>query len=631
MVRPVMVKPSHVIRPYMTAFMRIWGLIVRPTRGRTALALRTAIISMVAVLIGEIWQLPMLSLLTLTLAALWQGNRVANMKVSILFVIFFSVVTGALYIGLKTTINNFLATLIFNLLLSFIFFFLSTTSILGMISVIGGLVLSYMLVSLDNMQVGDSIMRLVLSAWRVFLTIAGLLAFMGSWFSPSPEHTLVDQIVERLNLASKCLARRGSGHPIPQSWQDAVIDTVGEGVSGMFGALGLAGMEHRWKVDDLSSLRRAALNSFGILQLVEQCLKPNGRISEEDCTYLAGRLEDMSACFVADRRPTSIEETHVCSGAISKEIERLLCEFARPLTAEEAQLPSSQPAAPAPKKAPGFFLPGAFTDREHVRYAVKGTVSVCIAIITYKMLNWQGVHTCIITCFIVSLPTMGAVLDKQRLRIVGALMGCCMAMGAIMWLMPHMTDVAELMLVMGVVIFIGAWVKAGDQRISYLGLQIIVTFTLSDLAKYTPTTDLTVPRDRIIGILIGLAITYVVHTLFWPRSAMGGALQKLKALDGLLAQDVTGWNHDQRMLQAAKVQEATSGAMSQLRQAMLEPSYMRPSKHRMRQYLLFLRRAAMSAGNLFGDLAANRQKRVLRLEQILKGGEATSLNEGGGL
>lgn len=623
MVRPAMVKP------YIDAFMRIWWLAVRPTRGRTALALRTAIISMVAVLIGEIWQLPMVSLLTLTLAALWQGNRVANMKVSVLFVVFFTIVTAALYIGLKTTINNFLATLIFNLCLSFIFFFLSTTSILGMISVIGGLVLSYMLVSLDNMQVGDSIMRMVLSAWRVFLTVAGLLAFVGSWLAPSPEHTLVDQIVERLNLAAKCLARRGSGQPIPQAWQDAVMDTVGEGVSGMFGALGLAGMEHRWNADDLSALRRAALNSFGILQLVEQCLKPSGRISEEDCTYLAGRLEEMAECFVSDRRPTSIEETHVCSGAISQEMERLLCDFAQPMTAEEAQLPSSKPAAPA--KKPGFFLPGAFTDKEHIRYAVKGTVSVCLAIITYKMLNWQGVHTCIITCFIVSLPTMGAVLDKQRLRICGALIGCSMAMGIITWIMPHMTNIAQLLLAVGIVIFFGAWVKAGDQRISYMGLQIIVAFSLSDLAKFVPATDLTVPRDRIIGILIGLGISFVVHTVFWPRSAMTGALQKLKALDGLLAEDVTGWNHDQRMLQAAKVQEAASGAMSQLRQAMIEPAYMRPTQHRMRQYILFLRRAAMNASCLFGTVAASHQKKVIRLGHILKGEETASLKEGGSL
>ena len=626
-----MVLPA-MLKPYYDAFMRLWRLIIRPTRGRTALALRTAILCMVVVLIGEIWQLPMLTLLTLTLGALWQGNRVANMKVSVMYVIFFSGVTGVLYVGVATTINNFLATLIFNLILSFIFFFLSTTTILGMISVIGGLILSYMLVSLDSVQNGDSIARLVLSAWRVFLIIGGMIAFLGSCLSPSPEHVLTDQIIERLRLSAKCLGRRGEGRPIPQAWQDAVMDTVGEGVSGMFGLLGAATVEQRWSTGDLSYLRRAALNSFGILQFVERCLKPHVPISREDCTYLAGRLNEVADYFETNGRPVDMEGPQVCSGEITQEIERLLNGFEKPLTAEEVQLPSGPAgnAAP-PKKKPGFFLPGAFTDREHIRYAVKGTVSVCIAIITYKMLNWPGVHTCIVTCFIVSLPTMGAVLDKQRLRIVGALMGCCMAMGTIIWLMPHMTNIAEIMLVMGVVIFIGAWVKAGDQRISYLGLQIIVTFTLSDLAKYTPITDLTVPRDRIIGILIGLAITYVVHTLFWPHSAMGGALQKLKALDGLLAQDVTDWNQDQRLLQAAKVQETASGAMSQLRQVMIEPAAMRPTKHRMRQYMLFLRRAVVSAGCLFGDIAVNRQKQALRLGQILKGGEATSLNEGGGL
>ncbi|PHI97412.1 hypothetical protein BG621_01105 [Parasaccharibacter apium] len=227
-------------------------------------------------------------------------------------------------------------------------------------------------------------------------------------------------------------------------------------------------------------------------------------------------------------------------------------------------------------------------------------------------------HTCIITCFVVSLPTMGAVLDKQRLRIFGALIGCSMAMGLIVWVMPHLTSVAELLIVVGIMIFIGAWVKAGDQRISYMGLQMIIAFALSDLVQFAPATDLTIPRDRIIGILIGLTITFVVHTVFWPCSAMTGAMKKLKALDALLGQDVTQWNHDQRTLQAARVQEAASGAMSSLRSAMLEPSYMRPTQHRLRQYKVFLRRAVMNAGCLFGATAEHQEKKVIRLDQILK-------------
>lgn len=606
------------LKPYIDAVLRVWRLAIRPTRGRTALALRNGVICMAAVLIGEIWQLPMLSLLTLSLAALWQNNRVANMKVAVMYVVFFSVVTGVLYVGVATTINNFFATLVFNLLLSFVFFFLSTTTILGLISVVGGLVLSYLLVTLDSMQIGDAIARLVLYAWRVFLIIGGLIGFIGSWLSPSPEHVLTDQIVERLFLSAKCLTRRAKGQPIPIGLQEAITDSVGEGVSGMFGVLGLAALEHRWTGTDLSYLRRAALNSFGILQVVGQCLTNNAPISDEDCAHLAGKVKALGECFAENRRPTEIDEQTVCSGLLAQEIERLIQAFTQPLTAEDVQLPPNQSPAKTPPKKPGFFIPGAFWDKENVRFAVKGTVSVCIAIITYKQLNWTGVHTCIITCFVVSLPTMGAVLDKQRLRIFGALIGCSMAMGLIVWVMPHLTSVAELLIVVGIMIFIGAWVKAGDQRISYMGLQMIIAFALSDLVQFAPATDLTIPRDRIIGILIGLTITFVVHTVFWPCSAMTGAMKKLKALDALLGQDVTQWNHDQRMLQAARVQEAASGAMSSLRSAMLEPSYMRPTQHRLRQYKVFLRRAVMNAGCLFGATAEHQEKKVIRLDQILK-------------
>lgn len=596
----------------------LWRLVTRSTRGRTAISLQISIVSMIAVLLGEIWQLPILSLIPITVGALWQANRLANMKIAVTFLVFFTLVIGALYIGAVLTVNNFFATLAVNLLFSFVFFYLGTASSLGLIAVVAGLVLSYLLLTLDTIHDGDTVMRFILYAWLVFLLIGGLLAVVGSVLAPSPRRVLMKQIAERLSLTAQFLAPELRNGKRQRGLTEAVMDTVKEGVSGMMVSLALMGQEGRWAEEDINKLRRAALHSFAVLQLAEQRFcrgQTDGPWPERK--IMAELIEEMTACFDLDRLPCEIGTIHGLTDPTLLKMLALLENFTEPLAASELAPPVKEgEEVPKPKK-PGFFKPDAFTNAEHIRQAIKGTVSVFFAIVTYKMLNWPGVHTCMITCFIVSMPTMGAVMDKQILRIGGSLLGCSLSMFIITFLMPHMTNVAQLLLSVGAVVFCGAWVKAGDVRISYIGLQIMVGFLLCDLTQPAPVTDLTVPRDRVIGILIGLSISFAVHTLFWPRSAAAGLPEKLKQVDGLLKREVDAVGVERSILQVAQVQEAVAGALQSLRYAMIEPSYIRPPRRILLHYHLWLRQARRRAGLklLAGD--AGGIEGLIGLERIL--------------
>jgi multidrug resistance protein MdtO len=79
--------------------------------------------------------------------------------------------------------------------------------------------------------------------------------------------------------------------------------------------------------------------------------------------------------------------------------------------------------------------------------------------------------------------------------------------------MPNMESLAPLLVVVAVGTGLAAWVTAGSTRISYVGIQMGLTFALCFLNDLGPTTNLVPARDRIIGVLLGIAVSAFVFSL----------------------------------------------------------------------------------------------------------------------
>src|SRR4029450_367916 len=108
-------------------------------------------------------------------------------------------------------------------------------------------------------------------------------------------------------------------------------------------------------------------------------------------------------------------------------------------------------------------------------------------------------------------------LYTGMLRILGCVIGGAFALFSIIFLIPHMETIASLIVLVAAVAAIAGWVATGSERISYAGLQIAFAFFLSMFQGYAPDTDLDKIRDRVVGILIGIAVTTVIFHYVWPE------------------------------------------------------------------------------------------------------------------
>ena len=184
-----------------------------------------------------------------------------------------------------------------------------------------------------------------------------------------------------------------------------------------------------------------------------------------------------------------------------------------------------------------FFVPDAFHNPAHVRYALKVTFAVLASYATYTLLDWPGIRTAVTTCFFVSLTTFGESAHKLTLRISGAVIGSLLGGLCLVFVIPSLTDIGQLCLLVAGVSALCAWISTSSENISYAGMQMAFAFFLVALQGYSPASDLTALRDRVVGIVIGNLWISVFFTSLWPVSALqqarnlwSSSLEKLSAL-----------------------------------------------------------------------------------------------------
>jgi len=158
-----------------------------------------------------------------------------------------------------------------------------------------------------------------------------------------------------------------------------------------------------------------------------------------------------------------------------------------------------------------------FTDTE---FATRATVATMACYMFASMTDWSGIHTCMITCAVSAMNNVDSQVFKQRLRIIGASIGGLMGFLA-MFLIPHMDNLMGVLLIMALGTGISAWVCMGRVKYSYIGVQMGLAFVM--LVAHDPhaTTEFTVIRDRLVGILVGLFAMRYAFIWWTPKYIRG--------------------------------------------------------------------------------------------------------------
>src|SRR5215472_4255383 len=215
------------------------------------------------------------------------------------------------------------------------------------------------------------------------------------------------------------------------------------------------------------------------------------------------------------------------------DIERTLDQIALAVPRYFEELSHSN-AAPAEKRSQ--FLPDAFDNPDYVRFAIKGTLAAFICYMTFIGFDYPGIYTSVITCFVVSLSTIGASNQKGILRFGGAAVGGLMGLIALVYLFPNLETIGGFWLVFGAGTAVAAWVNFGTPRISYGGYQTGLAFYKAILQGFGPALSATVVRDRLIGVFFGLLVFGLVEHVLWPVRAQDALRARLTEFLHLLAE-----------------------------------------------------------------------------------------------
>ena len=227
-------------------------------------------------------------------------------------------------------------------------------------------------------------------------------------------------------------------------------------------------------------------------------------------TSFTNRATPAPVQFPTDEQPSSVP--------LLGQIERTVAQIPEVFAAS----PLRTDYLPSPDDIPqrGLLAPDAFTNPEHYRFALKGCLAAAICYVFYRAVAWPGISTSVTTCMLTALSTIGASRQKQFLRVTGAVAGgFILAMGSQIFILPYIDSIAGFAVLFVAVTALTAWVTTSSPRLSYFGLQAGLAFYLVNLETFKMQTSLAVARDRVVGVLLGPFVMWLVFDHLWSAPA----------------------------------------------------------------------------------------------------------------
>lgn len=503
----------------------LWPFLTRELRdapGRANYTLRLTLSCAVLIVLFMTLHIPFLAVALIVVFYVSQPNVLMIKLVSVVFVVTVSVALGGVLLIIKWTYDYPLIRLVASVILFFCAIYLMRVlGKLGLAFFVVALAVIYAQTFPSMTSQSEILVRLLLWLWVAINTAILVTLLVNACFQQAfPGYQFKARLVVMLRQTARRLSQPDDGTPPP---------TVTK-IAGQFNQLRslyqqaaratpeIAASPQAWQ-----SLMAAALSCSHLTAL----LLP-GDDHPDARRRIASQLNAL-----ADNLPAAAEVQPLivprdgANSAILQEIAEVLARLAR---GETIPLPQGEV-----EKAP-LLLPDAWSNPAYLHFALKTLLATLLCYVFYTAADWQGIHTIMLSCVIVAQPGLGATMQKTWLRIGGALLATLIALLLIVFVQPWTDSLSGLLAMTLPVFALAAWIAAGSERIAYAGIQIGFTFALAFLSWFGPLSNLTELRDRVIGILLGVLVSSIVHLYLWPDSEAPQLKARLAQLYRQLAQ-----------------------------------------------------------------------------------------------
>ena len=500
-----------------------WRDDLRASQGRVESTLRVVFASVVVLVLMMVLQVPNVAYALYVVFVVSNENPALSLRTGVASLLTVAVALSIAFGVVILTDNDPLARVMTLAVMTFLAGMIATVTTVPALGPIWGLIYGVGIGTWENHAPADRLVKStlwLLAAFATGIAVSVAVSYLFSTRSPS------DRLAGQLRLRYRALAAMFSAYAADdatdqQRWAAAqsVSRLAAEGHRGMLelyrqiadrnlpnGSLPAAVQLHIITIAELMDTSAA----FGLqAERLDLGLQWRCRVIAQQCGYLARELRPNSeAVFKSE---DSVPLTHL------ERVERILHSL-QSMGSDGGKLAELEAL---PSKHVPLLIPGAASNPVNVAFALKISLCATICYLVYHAIDWPGIATSVTTVMVAGLVTTGAMKQKLAYRLLGAILGgLLLGLGAEVFLFPFMDSITSLVIVVGAVAFLSAWIGAGP-RFNYVGIQIAFVFYLVSLSGFTAPTELAPARDRLAGIMLAVIVMWFVFDQVWPVRSVG--------------------------------------------------------------------------------------------------------------
>lgn len=513
---------------------------IAPFPGRDTMTIRLVVTVVLVIIISMALQVPFLAFSGFVVFFVTKENRVLTMLVGSIAVFGNTIASLATLFLYNYTFDY--PELRIPLMAGFVFtgMFLSRVLVIGPLGFVIGFFIAMILMLTERAQDPDALVRTLLWLWVATTYPVVLAVVINQIFLPAhPWAMFVRTLTQRLDTTSAALQRIIKDGTAGGQNNPALLELATRGNSPLSALLNFAETKDpQLKCRHASLIAMITASEHLITATASLELREPHPLSENDVQCANALLAEIKLIRAGLEERNPVFSPSNFAGVTTtlpqlRELQFAAASFHDSLIRENPAdaVSSSKPV----KKA--LFVPDAFTNPTYVRFGLKCALASMTCYFIYNGLNWPGINTAFITCCFIALESTGATVRKGWLRLIGCSIGGLLGFLSIIFLVPHMESIVSLILLTVVGTALAGWVNSGSERISYAGVQMAFAFNICVFQGFAPDTNFVTIRDRLVGIVLGIAITSLVFQYIWPeragdrlRSALARVLRNLSQL-----------------------------------------------------------------------------------------------------